>query len=180
MQAARPALWSLTPAHQSGARLVSHDRIGDSQQGPGLQRLLGQLAAADTLPKTVLYNLNPADNALFASMAGNFNSAPTAGKVQYGSGWWFLDQKQGITDQLNALSNLGLLSRFVGMLTDSRSMMSYPRHEYFRRILCGLIGEEAERGELPDDFDLLGQLVANVCFNNARDYFGLDLSPRYQ
>lgn len=159
---------------------IGCDSIGDAHQGPGLQRLLGTLAADGTLPKTVLYNLNPADNALFAAMAGNFNSAPTPGKVQYGSGWWFLDQKHGITDQLDALSNLGLLSRFVGMLTDSRSMMSYPRHEYFRRILCAVLGEEAERGELPDDFDLLAQLVTNVCFNNARDYFGLELAPRYQ
>ncbi|MFI4861389.1 MAG: glucuronate isomerase [Phycisphaerales bacterium JB063] len=158
---------------------VGCDSIGDAPQSPGLQRLLGNLAGEGKLPQTVLYNLNPADNALFASMAGNFNQGPTPGKVQYGSGWWFLDQKHGIIEQLNALSNLGLLSRFVGMLTDSRSMMSYPRHEYFRRILCGLLGEEAQRGELPDDFGLLSQLVRDICFNNARDYFGLGLSPRY-
>ncbi|XAM00517.1 glucuronate isomerase [Phycisphaeraceae bacterium D3-23] len=158
---------------------IGCDSIGDTRQGPGLERLLGALASENKLPKTVLYNLNPADNALFASMAGNFNQSPTRGKVQYGSGWWFLDQKHGITEQLNALSNLGLLSNFVGMLTDSRSLMSYPRHEYFRRILCGMLGEEAQRGELPDDHDLLAQLVADICFNNARDYFQLDLAPRY-
>lgn len=158
---------------------IGCDSIGDAQQGPGLQRLLGTLAGEGKLPRTVLYNLNPADNALFAAMAGNFQAGPTRGKVQFGSGWWFLDQKDGITNQLNALSNLGLLSTFVGMLTDSRSMMSYPRHEYFRRVLCGLLGEEAERGELPDDDDLLAKLVIDICFNNARDYFGLELAARF-
>lgn len=158
---------------------IGCDSIGDARQGPGLANLLGALSADGKLPKTVLYNINPNDNYLFAAMAGNFQSAPTPGKIQFGSGWWFLDQKDGMTWQLNALSNLGLLSRFVGMLTDSRSMMSYPRHEYFRRILCNLLGTDVENGELPDDFDVLSKLVADVCFNNAREYFGIELALKY-
>ena len=158
---------------------IGCDSIGDAQQGHGLMRLLGTLSAEGRLPKTVLYNINPNDNYLFATMAGNFQSAPTPSKVQFGSGWWFLDQKDGMTWQLNALSNLGLLSRFVGMLTDSRSMMSYPRHEYFRRILCNLIGTDVENGEVPDDQAMLDKLVADVCFNNARDYFGIELAEKY-
>jgi len=158
---------------------IGCDSIGDAQQGPGLVRLLGELSQAGTLPKTVLYNVNPRDNYLFATMAGNYQGQGVPGRVQFGSGWWFLDQKEGMTWQLNALSNLGLLSRFVGMLTDSRSMMSFPRHEYFRRILCDLIGTDAENGELPDDFEMLSKLVADVCFNNARDYFGIALSAKY-
>jgi glucuronate isomerase len=121
----------------------------------------------------VIYNLNPADNYLFAAMIGNFQDGTVAGKIQLGSGWWFLDQKEGIEWQLNALSNAGLLSRFVGMVTDSRSFMSYPRHEYFRRVLCNVIGTEVDRGELPDDDELLGGLVANVSHGNAAAYFGL-------
>lgn len=163
---------------------VGCDSIGDDQQSPGLVRLLGTLSAAGKLPRTILYNINPNDNYLFATMAGNFapgngRGGRTRGGMQFGSGWWFLDQKHGMIDQLNALSNLGLLSHFVGMLTDSRSMMSYPRHEYFRRILCNLIGTDVEHGELPDDAAMLEKLVADVCFNNAKNYFGIELKPRY-
>jgi glucuronate isomerase len=124
------------------------------------------------LTKTILYNLNPADNQLMAAMIGNFNDGSVAGKIQYGSSWWFLDQKQGMTEQINALSNLGLLSRFIGMLTDSRSFMSYPRHEYFRRILCNIFGEEIENGELPNDLEWTGKIIQDICYNNAKEYFG--------
>jgi glucuronate isomerase len=123
----------------------------------------------------VLYNLNPADNYALAAMAGNFQDGSIPGKIQYGSGWWFLDQKEGMEGQLNALSNLGLLSRFVGMLTDSRSFLSFPRHDYFRRILCNLIGRDVTSGELPRDMKLLGAMVADICFYNAHRYFGLDV-----
>jgi len=149
------------------------DSIGDWPQAEMLARYLDRLDQADRLPKTVLYNLNPADNYVFAAMTGNFQDGSVAGKIQYGSGWWFLDQKEGMEWQLNALSNLGLLSRFVGMLTDSRSFLSYTRHEYFRRILCNLIGRDVENGELPRDLPLLGELVRNVCFRNAQSYFPL-------
>jgi glucuronate isomerase len=159
------------------------DSIGDYPQGEGLAKYLGTLAGRKQLPKTILYNLNPRDNYLFATMAGNFNGAgdpdSPPGKMQFGSGWWFLDQKEGMTWQLNALSNLGLLPRFVGMLTDSRSFMSYPRHEYFRRLLCNLLANDAQQGELPDDTALLGQIVEDICFNNARHYFNLTLRGRY-
>jgi len=121
-----------------------------------------------------LYNLNPADNELFATMAGNFNGGTIPGKIQFGSAWWFLDQKDGMTKQLNALSNMGLLSRMVGMLTDSRSFLSYPRHEYFRRILCNLFGNDIENGELPDDLEWTGRIVQDICYNNAKNYFGFD------
>lgn len=151
------------------------DSIGDECQGPGLRRHLGTLVGRETLPKAILYNLNPANNELFATMAGNFQSAPTPGKVQFGSGWWFLDQKDGMTRQLNALSNCGLLANFVGMTTDSRSFLSFTRHEYFRRVLCDLLGREIESGELPNDLSLVGGLVKNICFNNARRYFGITL-----
>jgi glucuronate isomerase len=127
----------------------------------------------------VLYNVNPSDNYAFATMAGNFQDGSVAGKIQFGSGWWFLDQKEGMEWQLNTLSNNGLLSRFVGMLTDSRSFLSYTRHEYFRRVLCGLLGSEMERGDLPADRELVGGMVRRICFGNARDYFRLDLDPAY-
>ena len=149
-----------------------YDTIGDFRQGEALVNYLDALASRDALPKTILYNLNPADNYLFAAMTGAFQGGSVAGKIQFGSGWWFLDQKNGIELQLDALSATGLLSRFVGMLTDSRSVLSFPRHEYFRRILCNLLGGEAERGELPDDFEALASLVRAVCFENARGYFG--------
>ena len=127
------------------------DSIGDFSQGRALSKFLNTLDSKDKLAKTILYNLNPADNELMATMIGNFNDGSVAGKVQWGSGWWFLDQKDGMIKQINALSNMGLLSRFVGMLTDSRSFLSFPRHEYFRRILCNLFGTEIENGELPND-----------------------------
>lgn len=150
------------------------DTIGDERQGAALARFLDALAKRDALPKMILYNLNPADNYLFAAMTGAFQDGSIAGKIQFGSGWWFLDQKHGIEMQLDALSATGLLSRFVGMLTDSRSFLSFPRHEYFRRILCNLLGQEAERGELPDDFATLAGLVRAVCYENASAYFRLD------
>ena len=151
------------------------DSIGDCPQAAALARYLDRLDSDGRLPKMVLYNLNPADNYVFATMAGNFQDGSVPGKIQFGSGWWFLDQKEAMEWQLNALSNLGLLSRFVGMLTDSRSFLSFPRHEYFRRILCNLIGRDVTRGELPRDMKLLGGMVADICFHNARRFFGLDV-----
>lgn len=147
------------------------DSIGDWPQAQALSKFLNRLDAENKLAKTILYNLNPADNEVMAAMVGNFNDGSTPGKVQFGSGWWFLDQKDGMERQLNALSNLGLLSRFVGMLTDSRSFMSYPRHEYFRRILCNLLGQDVENGELPNDRAWLGQVVENISYGNAKAYF---------
>lgn len=148
------------------------DSIGDWGQAVSVARYLDRLDSQGILPKTILYNLNPADNYAFATMIGNFQDGTVAGKIQFGSGWWFLDQKEGMEMQMNALSNCGLLGRFVGMLTDSRSFMSYPRHEYFRRILCNLIGADVEAGLLPDDPSLLDPLVGAVCHGNARGYFG--------
>jgi glucuronate isomerase len=130
------------------------------------------------LPKMILYSVNPADNYVLGTMIGNFQDGSIPGKLQFGIGWWFLDQKEGMEWQLNALSNVGLLSRFVGMLTDSRSFMSYPRHEYFRRILCNLLGMEVERGEIPNGQGLLGSLVRGICFENAKAYFGLECGER--
>ncbi|RZK34385.1 MAG: glucuronate isomerase [Hymenobacter sp.] len=151
------------------------DSIGDFQQAPALSRFLDRLDNESKLTKTILYNLNPADNDLFATMIGNFQDGSVAGKMQFGSGWWFLDQKDGMEKQLNALSNMGLLSRFVGMLTDSRSFLSYPRHEYFRRILCNLLGRDVENGELPaEELPWLGELVERICYGNAREYFGFE------
>ena len=147
------------------------DSIGDFSQGLAMTRFLNKLDMQDRLAKTIIYNLNPVDNELIAAMTGNFNDGTVAGKVQFGSAWWFLDQKDGMIKQLNALSNIGLLSRFVGMLTDSRSFLSYPRHEYFRRILCELIGKDVENGELPNDVDWLGKIVKDVCYYNAKAYF---------
>jgi glucuronate isomerase len=154
---------------------AGYDTIGDTRQGRGLVNYLDALAKQDALPKIVLYNLNPRDNYLFAALTGAFQDGTVAGKIQFGSGWWFLDQKDGIELQLDALSAVGLLSRFVGMLTDSRSFLSFPRHEYFRRILCNLIGSEADRGELPDDFAQLAQLVEAICFGNAKRHFGFEV-----
>lgn len=147
------------------------DSIGDFSQGRALARFLDRLDKEDKLARTILYNLNPADNELMATMIGNFNDGSIAGKVQYGSAWWFLDQKDGMIRQINALSNMGLLSRFVGMLTDSRSFLSYPRHEYFRRILCNLFGEEITNGELPNDIEWIGKVVKDICYYNAKQYF---------
>jgi len=171
--------WSL----ENLGKDTGFDSIGDYPQALGLRRYLGSLAGENKLPKTVLYNLNPADNYVFATMAYNYNGAgdldAQPGKMQFGSGWWFLDQGEGMTWQINALSNLGLLPRFIGMLTDSRSFLSYPRHEYFRRLLCSIIGSDAEAGLLPNDRELLGQAVEDICFNNARDYFQMPLRGRY-
>ncbi len=155
------------------------DSIGDFPQISALARYLDTLDSTNELPRTVIYNLNPADNYAFATMIGNFQDGTIPGKIQFGSGWWFLDQKEAMEWQINALSNQGLLSRFVGMLTDSRSFLSYPRHEYFRRTLCNLLGAEMERGELPNDRALVGAMVKNICFANARAYFRLQLDPTY-
>ncbi len=156
-------------------RDVGYDSIGDLPQIDALGRYLDRLEQEHALPKTVIYNLNPADNYAFATMIGNFQDGSVAGKIQFGSGWWFLDQKEAMEWQLNALSNNGLLAHFVGMLTDSRSFMSYPRHEYFRRVLCNLLGREMENGELPDDEGMMGALVEKICFKNAERFFGLQL-----
>jgi len=155
------------------------DSISDVPQARSLSRYLDALDSSDELPRTVIYNLNPAENYVFGTMIGNFQDGTIPGKIQLGSGWWFLDQKEAMEWQVNALSNLGLLSRFVGMLTDSRSFLSYPRHEYFRRTLCGLLGADMERGELPNDRELVGGMVRNICFANARDYFRLELDASY-
>ncbi|MCC7043545.1 MAG: glucuronate isomerase [Acidobacteria bacterium] len=156
-------------------RDAGYDSIGDYSQADALGAYLDRLDQEGALPKTIVYNLNPADNYVFAAMIGNFQDGSVPGKVQFGSGWWFLDQKEGMEWQMNALSNVGLLSRFVGMTTDSRSFLSFPRHEYFRRVLCNLLGDDVERGLVPDDDRLLGPLVEDVCFGNARRYFGLEL-----
>ncbi len=147
------------------------DSIGDFQQAKSLSLFLDQLNSKNKLAKTILYNLNPADNEVMATMIGNFNDGSVRGKMQWGSAWWFLDQKDGMTNQLNTLSNAGLLSCFVGMLTDSRSFLSYPRHEYFRRILCNLLGEEIEQGELPNDVEWTGKIIRDICYHNAVNYF---------
>jgi len=150
---------------------VGADSIGDFEQAAGLSALLNRLDAEGKLTKTILYNLNPRDNELFATMMGNFNDGYSAGKIQWGSAWWFLDQKDGMEKQINTLSNMGLLSRFIGMLTDSRSFLSFPRHEYFRRILCNLIGQDVVNGELPNDINWLGEMVEDICYKNAKQYF---------
>lgn len=150
------------------------DSIGDWQQGPALSRYLDALDSTNELPKTILYNLNPRDNYLIGTMIGNFQDGSVAGKMQLGSGWWFLDQKEAMEWQINALSNLGVLSRFVGMLTDSRSFLSYPRHEYFRRVLCNLLGRDIESGAVPDDLEMVGGMVRDICYRNAEEYFGLE------
>lgn len=134
-------------------------------------KFLDYLDNTNQLTKTIVYNLNPSDNEVFATMVSNFNDGTIPGKMQLGSGWWFLDQKDGMEKQMNALSNMGLLSRFVGMVTDSRSFLSFPRHEYFRRILCNLVGRDVERGELPDD-PRVGKMIEAICYSNAKSYFG--------
>lgn len=151
------------------------DSIGDFDQALPLARFLDRLDDSNQLAKTILYNLNPRDNELFASMIGNFQDGTVPGKMQYGAAWWFLDQKDGMEAQLRALSNLGLFSRFVGMITDSRSFLSYSRHEYYRRLVCNLLGNDVRSGFLPDDRDLLARAVRNVCFDNAKAYLGLTL-----
>ncbi|WP_426447200.1 glucuronate isomerase [Paenibacillus sp. S-38] len=148
------------------------DSINDSDIAQPLVRLLDALDSEDALPKTILYSLNPKDNYVLGTIIGSFQGGGVPGKIQFGSAWWFNDTKDGMIDQMKALANLGLLSRFVGMLTDSRSFLSYTRHEYFRRILCNLIGEWVENGEAPDDLELLGTMVQNISYNNAKNYFG--------
>lgn len=147
------------------------DSIGDFKQAVSLSKFLNALEEKNKLTRTIIYNLNPADNEIFATMVGNFNDGSVAGKVQWGSAWWFLDQKDGMTKQINALSNMGMLSQFVGMLTDSRSFLSFPRHEYFRRLLCNLFGEDVKNGELPNDIEWLGKLTQDICYYNAKKYF---------
>ena len=149
------------------------DSIGDYMTAEPLSRFLDELDKADQLPKTILYNLNPRDNEVMATMIGNFQGGGVPGKMQFGSGWWFLDQKDGMEKQIEALSNMGLLSRFVGMLTDSRSFLSYPRHEYFRRILCNILGNDIENGLIPNDLNWVGQMVEDISFNNAKAYFSI-------
>ncbi|HEX8608228.1 MAG TPA: glucuronate isomerase, partial [Pedobacter sp.] len=153
---------------------TGRDSIGDFLQSRNLSRFLDKLDSEDRLTKTIIYNLNPADNEMIATMTGNFNDGTIAGKVQFCSAWWFMDQKEGMIKQLNTLSNMGLLSRFVGMLTDSRSFMSFPRHEYFRRILCNLLGDDIENGELPNDLQWTGKIVQDICYFNAKEYFDFD------
>ena len=149
------------------------DSVGDYPQAVQMAVFFDNLDQTDQLAKTVIYNINPSDNEVFASMLGNFNDGSSKGKMQFGSGWWFLDQKDGMERQLNALSNLGLISTFIGMITDSRSFLSFPRHEYFRRILCNLIGDEMEKGLLPNDEQWMGDIVKNICYYNAKEYFNL-------
>ena len=170
----------LGPLRNNNTRLLRQlgpdtgfDSIGDFPQAQSLARYLDRLDQDNALPKTILYNVNPVDTYVFAAMIGNFQDGVMAGKVQLGSAWWFLDQKEGMESQINALSNLGLLSRFIGMVTDSRSFMSFARHEYFRRILCNLIGRDVENGELPNDDKLLGGLIRNICYRNACSYLDL-------
>jgi len=155
------------------------DSIGDFPQARALSRYLDALDSTNQLPRTIIYNVNPAHNYVFGTMIGNFQDGTIPGKLQFGTAWWFLDQKEGMEWQMNTLSNLGLLSRFVGMITDSRSFLSYPRHEYFRRVLCNLLGGDIARGEIPDDRELIGGMIRNICFGNARDYFGLELAPEF-
>lgn len=147
------------------------DSIGDFKQGAALCKFLDRLDKKEKLTKTIIYNLNSADNDLFAAMTGNFNDGTVIGKVQYGSAWWFHDQLDGMTKQINSLSNIGLISRFIGMLTDSRSLLSFPRHEYFRRLLCNIFAEDIKQGIIPNDIPFIGQMLADICYHNAKAYF---------
>jgi glucuronate isomerase len=159
---------------------TGYDSIGDFNQAQSMMKLFDRLEEADGLTQTILYNLNPADNELFATMAGNYNDGSIPGKIQYGSGWWYLDQKDGMERQMNALSNMGLISRFVGMLTDSRSFLSYPRHEYFRRTLCNLFGQDMDQGLLPGDFNWIGKVIRDISYYNARKYFNFEHVKKLQ
>ena len=150
------------------------DSLGDLNMADNMSQFFGKLSQCDGLTKTIVYNLNPRDSEMFASMATNFNDGKVAGKMQYGAAWWFLDQKDGMEKQLNVLSNFGLLSRFVGMVTDSRSFLSFPRHEYFRRILCNILGDEIQKGELPNNMKLIGTMVEAICYKNAETYFDIN------
>jgi glucuronate isomerase len=147
------------------------DSIGDFSQALPTSQFLNHLDITNQLAKTILYNINPADNEIFASMLGNFNDGSARGKIQFGSGWWFLDQKDGMEKQLNALSNMGLISTFVGMITDSRSFLSFPRHEYFRRIICNLFADEMKQGLLPNDEKWIGGVLKDIAYYNAKAYF---------
>ncbi|MDD4026310.1 MAG: glucuronate isomerase, partial [Kiritimatiellae bacterium] len=151
------------------------DSIGDWHAARPMSRLFDRLEQAGALPRTIIYTLNPRDNDMVATMLGNFQRGPEAGRMQFGSGWWFNDQRDGMLRQMEALSQLGLLSRFVGMLTDSRSFLSYTRHEYFRRVLCDMLGRDIEAGRIPDDLDWTGEVVKDICYRNAVRYFGFDL-----
>lgn len=151
------------------------DSIGDYKVARSLSTFLDILDNGDRLPKTILFNLNPKENGTLASMVGNFQDGTIPGKIQYGPAWWFLDTKLGMTDQINVLSDMGMLSKFVGMVTDSRSFLSYPRHEYFRRIICNILGEEIDKGEIPNDLELIGNIIKDICYNNAKNYFGIDV-----
>lgn len=157
-------------------RDTGFDSVGDYKQAETLSTLLNELESDNKLSKTILYNLNPADNTVFATMTGNFQGEGVRGKVQYGSGWWFLDQLDGMTNQMNALSNQGLISTFIGMLTDSRSFLSYSRHEYFRRLLCNLFAEDIRKGYLPNDVNWIGSIISDICYHNAKKYFNLNQS----
>jgi glucuronate isomerase len=150
------------------------DSIGDFPVAEFMSKLFDKLNATDQLAKTITYNLNPSHNEVFATMMGNFQTGETLSKMQWGSGWWFLDQKDGMEKQLNTLSNMGLLSRFIGMLTDSRSFLSFPRHEYFRRILCDLMADDVKKGLVPNDTEFLGQMIQDICYNNAKNYFNFN------
>jgi glucuronate isomerase len=162
-----------TPARRTTGADAGYDTIGDFPQGAHVVAYLDLLSQENSLPRMILYNVNPRDTFQFATLIGCFQDGRIPGKIQYGSAWWFLDQKQGITAQIDALSNTGLLSRFIGMVTDSRSFMSYPRHEYFRRVLCDIIGQDVTRGELPDDDALLGRLIQDICYRNSKEYLRL-------
>jgi glucuronate isomerase len=150
------------------------DSLGDLNMSDNMSKFFGKLSQCDGLTKTIVYNLNPKDSEMFAAMAANFNDGKIAGKMQYGAAWWFLDQKDGMEKQINVLSNFGLLSRFVGMVTDSRSFLSFPRHEYFRRILCNVLGDEMEKGELPNNTKHIGMMVEAICYKNAETYFEIN------
>jgi glucuronate isomerase len=152
-----------------------YDSIGDFRTARPMAAFFDRLNNTDQLARTIIYNVNPSDNEVFASMTGNFQDGVTPGKIQFGSGWWHLDQLDGMTRQINALSNMGLLSRFIGMLTDSRSFLSYSRHDYFRRLLCNLIGSEIESGLVPAELEMTGRMIQDICFNNVRDYFRFDV-----
>jgi len=152
---------------------TGYDSIGDFTVARTLSKFLDRLDSGGKLARTIIYNLNPRDNELIATMIGNFQDGSAAGKIQFGAGWWFLDQETGMINQLNALSLMGLLSRFVGMLTDSRSFVSYPRHEYFRRILCNMLGDDIENGKLPEsEIGTIGRIVEMISYYNAKNYFG--------
>ena len=161
-----------TPMLQKLGPDTGFDSINDLSIAAPLSKLLDSLETENSLPKTILYTINPKDNYVLGTMLGNFQKAPVKGKIQFGSGWWFNDQKDGMLAQMKSLANLGILGTFVGMLTDSRSFVSYPRHEYFRRILCNLIGGWVELGEYPEDNDTLEKIVKGICYNNAKEYFG--------